>query len=130
MFCIWATFHENDGHHENDEDDSDSNKQGAECWINGNHGNYPDPPTIAFLEKARETPKKTRVFLFAEPLKSLEKEVITHKKEGKIGKRKKQGIRKKQGLEGQGTEMTKTMEIQGANHRFPKPTGLETPERP
>ena len=31
-------------------------------------------PTLAFLrKKAREPPKKTRVFLFTEPLKSLEK---------------------------------------------------------
>ena len=38
---------------------------------------YPDPPALAFWKKARETPRKkqkTRVFLFAEPLKSLENE--------------------------------------------------------
>ena len=32
---------------------------------------HPDPPTLAFLKKtrkARETPQKTRVILFAEPL--------------------------------------------------------------
>ena len=34
----------------------------------------PDPPTLAFLEQARVfPPKKARVFLFAEPLESLEK---------------------------------------------------------
>ena len=47
-------------------------------------------------------PKKARVSLFAEPLKSLEKEGKTHKKARKTGKRKMQGNRKKQGLEGQG----------------------------
>ena len=63
---------------------------------------YPDPPTLAFLKKARETPKKARVILLSEPLKSLEKKGKTHKKAREIGKRKKQGNRKKQGLEGQG----------------------------
>ena len=43
------------------------------------HSN-PDPPTLAFGKKARETPKRASVFLFAEPLKSLEKEGKTHKK--------------------------------------------------
>ena len=56
----------------------------------------PDPPTLAFLETARVFPKKARAVLFAEPLKSLEKEGKTQKKARKIGKRKKQG------LEGQG----------------------------
>ena len=65
----------------------------------------PDPPILAFLEKARVFPQKARVFLFAEPLKSLEKRGKTHKKARKIGKRKKQGNRKKQGLEGQGLEI-------------------------
>ena len=32
-------FHEKDGNHENDEDNSDSYKEGVECWIRGNHGN-------------------------------------------------------------------------------------------
>ena len=40
MVCLRVTFHENDGNHENDEDKSDSYKQGVECWINGNHGNH------------------------------------------------------------------------------------------
>ena len=62
----------------------------------------PDPPILAFLEKARVFPQKARVFLFAEPLKSLEKRGKTHKKARKIRKRKKQGNRKKQGLEGEG----------------------------
>ena len=65
----------------------------------------PDPPILAFLEKARVFPKKARVFHFAEPLKSLEKRGKTHKKARKIGKRKKQGNQKKQGLEGQGKFM-------------------------
>ena len=33
-----VAFHENDGNHENDEDNSDSYKRGGECWIGGNHG--------------------------------------------------------------------------------------------
>ena len=40
---------------------------------------FPDSPTLAFFLKKRETPKRTRVFLFAEPLKSLEKKGKTHK---------------------------------------------------
>ena len=38
MVCVRVAFHENDGNHENDEDDSDSYKQGVERWIRGNHG--------------------------------------------------------------------------------------------
>ena len=38
-----------------------------------------------FLKKARETPKQARAFLFAERLKSLEKEGKTHKNK-KLGK--------------------------------------------
>ena len=63
----------------------------------------PDPPTLAFLEKARVFPQKRKgSSLRGEPLKSLEKEGKRTKKARKIGKRKKQGNRKKQGLEGQG----------------------------
>ena len=40
MICMWVAFHENNGNHEKDEDDSDSYKKGVECWINGNHGNH------------------------------------------------------------------------------------------
>ena len=58
--------------------------------------------TLLFWKKQGSFPKKARVFLFAEPLKSLEKEGKTQEKASKIGKRKKQGNRKKQGLEGQG----------------------------
>ena len=42
MVCMRVTFHENDGNHEidkNNEDNSDSYKQGAECWSSRNHGN-------------------------------------------------------------------------------------------
>ena len=39
MVCMRIAFHENDGNHENDENDSDSHKQGAECWISENYGN-------------------------------------------------------------------------------------------
>ena len=62
----------------------------------------PWPSNPCFFGKSRGFPKKARVFLFAEPLKSLEKRGKTLKKARKIGKRKKQGNRKKQGLEGQG----------------------------
>ena len=40
MACMRVAFHDNDGNHENDEkdeDNSDSYKQGVECWIGGNH---------------------------------------------------------------------------------------------
>ena len=40
MVWVRVAFHENDGNHENDENDSDSYKQGVECWIRGNHGNH------------------------------------------------------------------------------------------
>ena len=43
MVWVRVAFHENDGNHENDENDgdnSDSYKQGVECWICGNHGNH------------------------------------------------------------------------------------------
>ena len=58
--------------------------------------------SLFFWKKQGFFPQKARVFLFAEPLKSLEKRGKTHKKAREIGKRKKQGNRKKQGLEGQG----------------------------
>ena len=51
-----------------------------------------NPCAFFFWTKARETPQKARVFLFAEPLKSLEKKGKTHKKAREIGKRKKQGL--------------------------------------
>ena len=38
--CVGVAFDENDGNHENDEGNSDSYKQGTECWIRGNHGNH------------------------------------------------------------------------------------------
>ena len=40
MVWVRVAFHENDGNHENDEDSSDSYKQGVECWIRGNHANH------------------------------------------------------------------------------------------
>ena len=58
---------------------------------------------LLFWKKQGFFPKKARVLLFAEPLKSLEKRGKTHKKAREIGKRKKQGNQKKQGLEGQGS---------------------------
>ena len=38
MVCMRVAFHKTDGNHGNDE--SDSYKQGVECWIRGNHGNH------------------------------------------------------------------------------------------
>ena len=35
-----VAFHENDGNHETNEDNSGSDKQKIECWISGNHGNH------------------------------------------------------------------------------------------
>ena len=40
MVCMWVAFHKNDGNHENDEDNSESYKQGIECWISENQGNH------------------------------------------------------------------------------------------
>ena len=43
MVCMRVAFHENDGdreNDENDEDNSDSYRQGVECWTGGNHGNH------------------------------------------------------------------------------------------
>ena len=62
---------------------------------------FPDPPTLV-LKKTRETLKKTRVFLFAEPLKSLDSEGKRTKKQRKSEKGKEIERKKKQGLEGQG----------------------------
>ena len=68
----------------------------------------PDPPILAFLEKKKKQgllPKKARVFLFAEPLKSLEKKGKTHKKQGKSENEKSKEIEKKKGKEeGQGID--------------------------
>ena len=45
-----------------------------------------DPPTLAFWKKAWRTPKKTRVLLLEEPLKSFEEKGKTHKKAREIGR--------------------------------------------
>ena len=58
------------------------------------HAVCPDPPTIAFLEKARVLPQKARVFLFAEPLKSLEKKGKCPKKQGKSENKESKEIEK------------------------------------
>ena len=64
--------------------------------------NFPCPPTLAFLEK-RKTPKRTRVFLFVEPLKVLGKgRKNAQKKQGKSETKKTRKSKKKLGLEGQG----------------------------
>ena len=63
---------------------------------------WPSNPCFFFSKKkAREPPKKGRVFLFTEPLKSLEKKGKTPPKARINRKTKKQGNWKKQGLEGQ-----------------------------
>ena len=62
----------------------------------------PDPPNLTFLEKARVFPKKARVFIFAEPLKSLEMEGKTQEKARKIGKTKKARKSKKARIGGSG----------------------------
>ena len=53
MVCMRVASHENDAKNgekdENDEDNSDSYKQGGECWIRGNH------------EKGTETTKTTEI---------------------------------------------------------------------
>ena len=59
---------------------------------------FPDPPTLAFFgKKARETPKKARVYLFAEPLKSLEKIGKSTEKQGKSEDEKSTEIGKSKG---------------------------------
>ena len=60
----------------------------------------PDPQTLAFLKqkrKARETPKKTRVLLFAEPLKSWKRKDKHTKTQGKSENEKSKENEKKQG---------------------------------
>ena len=37
MVFVRVAFRENDRNHENDEDKSNSYKQGVECWSSGNH---------------------------------------------------------------------------------------------
>ena len=67
--------------------------------------NFPDPPTLALLKKSKgNTEKKTRVFLFAEPLKSLGIERKTPQKSKENRKRKKARKSRKKTWEGQGWE--------------------------
>ena len=58
--------------------------------------------SLLFWKKQGFFPKNARVFLFAEPLKSLEKRGKTHKKAREIGKQKKAGISKKARIGGSG----------------------------
>ena len=59
--------------------------------------------SLLLWQKSEDAPKKARIFLPAEPLKSLEKREKTHKKARKTAKRKKRVKRKKRGKkEGQG----------------------------
>ena len=57
---------------------------------------------LLFWKKARETSKKARVFLFAEPLKSLEKKGKTHQKSKENRKTKKERKTKKGRIGGSG----------------------------
>ena len=94
--------------------------------IRDSHSPWPFNP--CFLEKSKGTPKKARVFLFAEPLKSLEKEGKTYQKAREIGKRKKQGNRREQGFEGQGDLLEgpfSSLVLWGAKG----PTEPETPKK-
>ena len=84
--------------------------------ITGKNVWRPWPSNPCFFGKSKGFfPKKARVSLFAEPLKSLEKEGKTQEKARKIGKRKKQGNRKKQGLEGQGYRSLRA--LRARNHK-------------
>ena len=69
-------------------------------------GNYPDPPTLALLKKARETPQKSKGCSLRGTPKILGKERKNALK--KKGNRKKKNMenKKKQGLEGQGNLST------------------------
>ena len=81
--------------------------------------------SLLFFGKSKGfSPKKARVFFFAEPLKSLEKRGKTHKKSKEHRKtKKKQGNRKKkkQGLEGQG--LGRPSYFWGGLGSFPYPKG-------
>ena len=55
---------------------------------------------LFFARKARMPPKKARISLSAEPLKSLEKKGKTHKKSKENRETKRQGERRKQGRMG------------------------------
>ena len=62
MVCVRVAFHESDGNHENDEydeDNSDSYKQGVECWIRGNHGNHGNDENHGNPECKPRTPQTT-----------------------------------------------------------------------
>ena len=76
-------------------------------------GQNPDPPNLAFLEKARVFPRKGKGFSLRGTPKIVGKGRKNARKARKIGKRKKQGNRKKQGLEGQGrhSEFTNAPQI-------------------
>ena len=57
--CMRVAFHENDGNHENDEDNSHSYKQGAECWISENHATTQKTETTGIWGTNHEFPKTT-----------------------------------------------------------------------
>ena len=68
----------------------------------------PDALTLVFFLRKKETPKDKRVVLFAEPLKSLEKEGNTHTQEKarKIRKLKEQGTKRRIGGPGSESKFT------------------------
>ena len=85
---------------------------------------------LLFWKKQGFLTKKARVSLFAEPLKSLEKEGKSQEKAREIGKRKKQGNRKKQGLEGQGKRpRNSTPRFCNSGSRKPLPRGPLEPRK-
>ena len=57
--------------------------------------------SLLFLAISKDPPKKARIVLPAEPLKSLEKRAKAHKKARKTAKRKQRGKRKKRLFVGQ-----------------------------
>ena len=60
MVRMWLAFHENDRYHENDkneEETSDSYKEGVECWLSRNHGKG-CKPRLAQTTGLLEIPEK------------------------------------------------------------------------
>ena len=69
---------------------------------------FPDPPTLAFLEKkSKGTSEKSKGFSLPETPQILGKERNIPQKARKIGEQKNKEIEKKQGLEGQGCDCAK-----------------------
>ena len=84
----------------------------VECRIKFRPSN---PCFFFWKQKARETPKKARVFLFAEPLKSLENKGETHKK----GNRKKKTRKSKKTRIGVSRQIPAESEMSRQNRATP-----------